>query len=357
LVSFIKTFTERWGGRNSVYSGLAEYNGYLYYNSLNYIYCYDTKTKKEKVFYTNNFENPFVSLRIHDGILYAETASVKDLPQRQLEYIGECIGRTEEKPVDKDKPLEIKNVTIVGNGNEYWLNGKQWQADAFENKMGIINKSHSITFKGLKYNPDGYTFNFAVNGSSENLFGCKDTQTHGNVTIGDLAYGEKALTFNIPKDYYAADVTIDFNFREYDSTNKTGATFAINIVEVKSKLPETLRLAGNGKGNWLNGKSYNYTGTSNTLAEKDGVYKITYKNVQNNNDVFKYYFMNENIFFDAKNILSETPFTVTIPEEYYSADITISMDLRNYDPATKTGAKNSVSLFIPILIYTGPLCL
>lgn len=105
-------------------------------------------------------------------------------------------------------------------------------------------------------------------------------------------------------------------------------------------------------GVWLNGKEWDPSAFENDMEEvSDGCWKITYQNVlkgkytvkfaldhgwtYNFGGVFQGFGVETDAGFDAGNIYFETPF---------NADITLYLDLSNYNHSTRTGAKFKIDL-------------
>ncbi|MBR3472911.1 MAG: hypothetical protein IKH22_10075 [Prevotella sp.] len=117
----------------------------------------------------------------------------------------------------------------------------------------------------------------------------------------------------------------------------------------------TVTAVGNGVegGVWLNGKDWDTWAFENDMEEvSDGCWMITYHKVPKGNYTVKFALDHEwtNNFgggefpgfgvetdagFDAGDIYFDTPFT---------ADITLYLDLSNYDHSTRTGAKYKIDL-------------
>jgi len=117
---------------------------------------------------------------------------------------------------------------------------------------------------------------------------------------------------------------------------------------------ESVTAVGNGEegGVWLNGKDWDTWATENDMEQvDDNCWMITYQNVPKGNYVVKFaldhgwtknfggvfqgFGVETDAGFDAGNIYFDIPF---------KANITLYLDLSNYDHASKTGAKFKIDL-------------
>ena len=116
-----------------------------------------------------------------------------------------------------------------------------------------------------------------------------------------------------------------------------------------------MRTVGNGDGNWLNGVAWDPAADENLMTEvSPKVYEITYTDL----DAFENYQVkfaangswaaNWGGIYGGSGIESEATFNsydnITIEVPYELADVTLRLDLSNYDHTTKTGATFTVTV-------------
>ncbi|MGN0535135.1 MAG: hypothetical protein ACI4IR_03940, partial [Eubacterium sp.] len=159
--------------------------------------------------------------------------------------------------------------------------------------------------------------------------------------------GNDNFTFNVKS---VCDVTITFD----------PATLKITVtgdgVEIPSELNvESMCAVGNGDGNWLNGVAWDPAAYENLMTEvSPKVYEITYTDL----DEFDNYQVkfaangswanNWGGDYEGSGVESDAVFNssnnITIYVPYELADVTLRLDLTNFDFATKTGAKFTVTI-------------
>ena len=119
-----------------------------------------------------------------------------------------------------------------------------------------------------------------------------------------------------------------------------------------------MRTVGNGDGNWLNGVAWDPAADENLMTEvSPRVYEITYTDL----DAFDNYQVkfaangswaaNWGGIYGGSGVESEAAYNsndnITIEVPYELADVTLRLDLTNFDYATKQGAKFTVTVFEP----------
>ena len=159
--------------------------------------------------------------------------------------------------------------------------------------------------------------------------------------------GDKNFTFNVKS---VCDVTITFD----PATLKTTVTG--DGVEIPAALNvESMRALGNGDGNWLNGVAWDPSADENLMTEvSSGVYEITYTDIDEFDnyqvkfaangswsDIWGGVYQGSGIESDAVYNSSDN---ITIEVPYELADVTLRLDLNNFDYATKQGAKFTVTV-------------
>ena len=167
--------------------------------------------------------------------------------------------------------------------------------------------------------------------------------------IGD-ATGNN-ITFNVTA---ASDVTVKF-----DSSTKEITVTGDGVQFVTNLDIDSINAVGNGDPDdeaWLNGAAWDPTANSMTEVS-DKVYEITFKNVSKFNN-YQVKFAANGKWTDSWGAAVEnfTPesgvefdaayngenLTVNVPYEF--ADVTLKLDLTNFDYATKLGAKATVTV-------------
>ena len=118
---------------------------------------------------------------------------------------------------------------------------------------------------------------------------------------------------------------------------------------------EYIAAVGNGEGSWLNGANWDPADESNRLTEiAPGVFQITYTDVECfDNYQLKFaadgtWFKNWGGIYEGSGVVSAAEFNsndnITIVVPYELADVTITLDLSNFDPSTNTGATFTVTV-------------
>jgi len=130
--------------------------------------------------------------------------------------------------------LEINSITVVGNGENSWLNGVAWGVDAEVNHMTqIADKVYQITYTGVESADAAYQFKFAVNDDWAANWGLPEQSA---ATIGkdfDLKFnGENMLLNTVSAGYpedSLVDVTITLDLTKFDYPSRSGAKANIKI--------------------------------------------------------------------------------------------------------------------------------
>ncbi len=82
------------------FMSLQEYDGYLYMNTENNVYVYDTRTHELQEFAKNTFSKSFYGLRIIDGKVYAVLANQPG-ETGSLQYVADCLIHKEEPTTEE----------------------------------------------------------------------------------------------------------------------------------------------------------------------------------------------------------------------------------------------------------------
>ncbi len=178
-------------------------------------------------------------------------------------------------------------------------------------------------FKVVKYTPTGEQTWYGIDGGIENF------------------------NFNVKS---VCDVTITFD------TATLKITVTGDGVEIPTTLNvESMRTVGNGDGNWLNDVNWDPAADENLMAEvSPGVFEITYTDLDEfDNYQVKFaangsWAANWGGAYEGSGIESDAVYNssdnITIEVPYELADVTLRLDLTNFDYATKTGAKFTVTV-------------
>lgn len=236
------------------------------------------------------------------------------------------------------EPYLINSIFVVAGVSE--LCGKLWKGDPESAPENIMDKQEDGTYKKVYTNVavmNNYQFEIVENRpDGEQIWRGDD---NGN-----------NVTFNVKS---VCDVTITFD----PATNKITVTG--DGVEIPTELNvESMRAVGNGDGNWLKGVSWDPDSDENLMTEvSPKVYEITYTDL----DAFDKYQVkfaangswaaNWGGIYEGSGIESDAEYkssdNITIEVPYALADVTLRLDLTNFDYATKQGAKFTVTVFEP----------
>ena len=117
---------------------------------------------------------------------------------------------------------------------------------------------------------------------------------------------------------------------------------------------ESMRAVGNGYGNWLNGVEWDFTADENLMTEvSPKVYEITYTSVEKDDDYQVKFVANGSWtdswggIYQGSGVESEAVYNgddLRFAVPYRLADVTLRLDLSNYDHTTKTGATFTVTV-------------
>ncbi len=243
-------------------------------------------------------------------------------------------------------------VGLAADGNSYVvagvdaLCGSNWDGTDANNQMtenaGIYTKLYSGVAVGE------YQFKIVRNGTD---------------WIGD-ATGNN-VTFNVVQ---ACDVTITFNPATNEIKVSGDGVQMVTELEV-----ESIRTVGNGDGKWLNGANWDPADDANKMTEvSQKVYQITYNGIEAYDD-YQFKFAANGSWSDNWGAASSEAISVggTYDAIYNSgnniylnitaetADVIITLDLTQFDYATKTGATYTVEIIedqeipIDIIAVTG----
>jgi hypothetical protein len=189
--------------------------------------------------------------------------------------------------------IEIEALRTVGNGDETWLNGANWDpADDANIMTEVAPNVYEITYTGVE-EFDNYQVKFAANGSWAVNWG--GVYEGSGITSPAVFNGNDNIIVEVP--YEVADVTIRLDLTAFDYATKEGATFTITVVDPTTVVPTeptepeveivdyviagVPALCGLG----ATGYGWDPTDVANTMtANADGTYTMTYADVAVAND-------------------------------------------------------------------------
>ena len=223
------------------------------------------------------------------------------------------------------------SISYIVAGSET-LCGVNWDGSAVENKM---TKNSYLYVK---------TFTLVQPAEKLQLKVVENLDDGTQNWIGDESGNN--ITFNVLTE---CDVTVI-----YDTSTKQITVTGDGVEMVTQIHIDTMRIVGNGDGTWLNGISWDPIANENLMTEiSSNVYSITYTDIEefenyqlkfaangNWNDHWGGTYIGSGIESEAvyfgDNILFDVP--------YKLADVTITLDLSDFNYATKTGAKFTVTV-------------
>ena len=167
--------------------------------------------------------------------------------------------------------LKVNTITVVGNGENNWLNGVAWGVDAEVNHMTpVADKVYQIKYENIESADDAYQFKFAVNDTWAANWGLPEQSAAPIGEEFDLTFnGENMLLNTVSAGFEEdslVDVTITLDVTNFDST-RTGAKAT---VKVEPSTPAVDNLTINATSNICQA---NGSGTFN-VGDKVSVYYL-----------------------------------------------------------------------------------
>ncbi|MCH5298892.1 MAG: starch-binding protein, partial [Ruminococcus sp.] len=132
------------------------------------------------------------------------------------------------------KNYNFSYITAVGDSksDSSFLNGIDWDPTAKENRMATeYGAVYTITYKGVAKN-NGYQVKFAANGAWTDNWG-----TSASAGEGVAVYGTSSSNISFDVKYNLADVTLTLDLTNFDYNTGSGATYKIEVAEVKEEVP------------------------------------------------------------------------------------------------------------------------
>ena len=168
--------------------------------------------------------------------------------------------------------LEVNSITVVGNGEDNWLNGVAWGVDAEANHMTqVSDKVYQIKYENIESADDAYQFKFAVNDDWAANWGLPEQSAAPIGEEFDLTFnGENMLLNTVSAGYpedSLVDVTITLDLTKFDYPSRSGAKAT---VKVEPSTPAVDNLTINATSNICQA---NGSGTFN-VGDKVSVYYL-----------------------------------------------------------------------------------
>ena len=168
--------------------------------------------------------------------------------------------------------LEVNSITVVGNGEDNWLNGVAWGVDAEANHMTqVSDKVYQIKYENIESADDAYQFKFAVNDTWAANWGLPEQSAAPIGEEFDLTFnGENMLLNTVSAGFEEdslVDVTITLDISKFDYSTRSGAKAT---VKVEPSTPAVDNLTINATSNICQA---NGSGTFN-VGDKVSVYYL-----------------------------------------------------------------------------------
>ena len=175
--------------------------------------------------------------------------------------------------------LVVDHITVVGNGEDAWLNGKDWKVDAEANHMTETSegsKVYQIKFESLDAY-ENYQFKFAANGSWADNWGLPEQGTAPLNEWFDLTYNGQNMIIDTDAAGYedGYDIVLTLDLSNFDYATKQGAKGKVDIVTgaEPTTVAEPTTAAPAKKG-------LTVTATSNLFSEKQVTLSADQKTVR-----------------------------------------------------------------------------
>ena len=130
--------------------------------------------------------------------------------------------------------LEVNSITVVGNGEDNWLNGVAWGVDAEVNHMTpVADKVYQIKYENIESADDAYQFKFAVNDTWAANWGLPEQSAAPIGEEFDLTFNGENMLLNTVSAGFAedslVDVTITLDITNFDYSTRTGAKATVKV--------------------------------------------------------------------------------------------------------------------------------
>ena len=240
------------------------------------------------------------------------------------------------------EPADATQYVVAGVES---LTGYEWQGSPALAPENVMTKSGDVYTKTFTAVPVGKSYQLKVvanTGDEQKWIGLDGTDNN--------------VTFDVET---ACDVTVTFD----PATNKITVT-GDGVKMVTDLKVNTITVVGNGENNWLNGVAWGVDAEANHMTPvADKVYQIKYENIESADDAYQFKFaVNDtwaanwglpeqsaapigeefDLTFNGENMLLNTVSAGF--EEDSLVDVTITLDITNFDYSTRTGAKATVKV-------------
>ena len=168
--------------------------------------------------------------------------------------------------------LDVNSITVVGNGEDNWLNGVKWGVDAEANHMTqVSDKVYQIKYENIESADDAYQFKFAANDDWAASWGLPEQSATPIGEEFDLAFNGQNMLLNTVSAGFEedslVDVTITLDISKFDYSTRSGAKAT---VKVEPSTPAVDNLTINATSNICQA---NGSGTFN-VGDKVSVYYL-----------------------------------------------------------------------------------
>ena len=251
---------------------------------------------------------------------------------------------TVEPTTEEPTTAPAADTTYVVAGTEN-LTGYEWVGTPDAAPENVMTADGSVFTKTFSAVPAGKNYQLKVvanTGDEQKWIGLDGTDNN--------------VTFDVET---ACDVTVTFD----PATNKITVT-GDGVKMVTDLKVNTITVVGNGENNWLNGVAWGVDAEANHMTQvSDKVYQIKYENIESADDAYQFKFaVNDtwaanwglpeqsaapigeefDLTFNGENMLLNTVSAGF--EEDSLVDVTITLDVTNFDYSTRTGAKATVKV-------------
>ena len=232
------------------------------------------------------------------------------------------------------------SVYKVAGSDELTGDGPDWQPSAELSPSNVMTAKEDGTYEKV------YT---DVQVGNSYAIKVVENTADGNFNWYGIDGGEDNFIFNVTS---VCDVTVTF-----DPTTLSITVTGDGVVIPEGFDVESIRTVGNGDGNWLNGVAWDPKADENLMTEVEpNVYEITYTDL----DEFYNYQVKfaangswqpanwggtyEGSGVESEAVFSNNPANIVVEVPYELADVTLRLDLTNFDYASKSGAKFTVTV-------------
>lgn len=119
--------------------------------------------------------------------------------------------------------VTFNSITAVGNGDENWLNGANWNSAAAANHMTETAPNvYEITYTGVAAYDD-YQVKFAADDGWTDNWGAEDSTS----LSGNAVHNGETIMFSVETDNSTVKLVLDLS--NYNPDTKTGATYSVTI--------------------------------------------------------------------------------------------------------------------------------